>query len=92
MELVGDERREMTIKGRKRCATNRKLKNQKQKQATRAANNSLKREMILHEKNHSQLKSHWAKNNEGTLYLNLNIDGHRWLMAAKWDDRSLKVQ
>ena len=47
---MGDERREMTIKGRKRCATNRKLKNQKQKQATRAANNSLKREMILHEK------------------------------------------
>ena len=55
MGLVGDERREMTIKGRKRCATNRKLKNQKQKQATRVANNYLKREMILHEKNHSQL-------------------------------------
>jgi len=54
--LVGDERREMTIKGRKRCATNRKLKNQKQKQATRVANNYLKREMILHEKNHSQLQ------------------------------------
>ena len=50
MGLVGDERREMTIKGRKRCATNRKLKNQKQKQATRVANNYLKREMILHEK------------------------------------------
>ena len=26
------------------------------------------------------------------IYLNLNIDGHRWLMAATWDDRSLKVQ